>query len=94
MPFALFSGNVAAIYCMEALSFREFVQMRERLLPPFRIAVPTTKISPFPATQARLKRTAPKPVKAPNPFEPTVQKVADVVPPLPFRPARGSSGGL
>jgi len=63
---------------MEGLSFREYIQMRERVLPPF--AVPTTRINSLPVTQARLKRTATKPVKAPDPFAPTVQKVAEVVP--------------
>jgi len=59
---------------MEEMSFREFVLMREKL------AVPTTKISPFPATQARLKRMATKAVRAPDPFAPTVRPVAEVVP--------------
>jgi len=65
---------------MEGLSFREYIQMQEGLLPPFRIAVPITKINVFPTTQARLKRTATKPVRAPDLFAPTVQKVAEVVP--------------
>lgn len=66
---------------MEPISFREFVQMQEGLMPPFRIAVPTTKINPFPVTQGRLKRMATKPTKGPDPFPPTVRPVAEVVPP-------------
>ena len=71
-----FSGR--AKYGMQAFSFREFLLMRERALPPF--AVPVTRINPLPTTQARLKRMATKPVKAPDPFAPTIQPVAEVVP--------------
>ncbi len=67
-----------AKYGMEDFSFREYIEMREKALPAF--AVPTTRISPFPATQARLKRMATRPVQAPDPFAPTIQKVAEVVP--------------
>lgn len=63
---------------MEEMSFRAYLQLKERASPPF--AVPATQISPFPATQARLKRMAAKPVRAPDPFSPTVQPVAQVVP--------------
>ena len=42
--------------------------------------MPITKINVFPTTQARLKRTATKPVRAPDPFQPTVRPVAEVVP--------------
>ena len=63
---------------MQGLSFREYIEMQEKALPPF--AVPTTRINPLPVTQGRLKRTASKPVRAPDPFEPTVQPVAQVVP--------------
>lgn len=63
---------------MQGLSFREYIQMQERVLPPF--AVPTTKINSLPVTQARLKRLATKPVRAPDPFAPTVRPVASVVP--------------
>lgn len=63
---------------MQGLSFREYIQMQERVLPPF--AVPTTRINPLPVTQARLKRMATKPVRAPDPFAPTVLPVASVVP--------------
>jgi hypothetical protein len=62
---------------MERLSFRAYLRMQEKVLPPF--AVPVTKINVFPTTQARLKRTAPKPVRAPDPFQPTVRPVAQVV---------------
>ena len=71
-----FSGR--AKYGMQAFSFREFLLMRERALPPF--AVPVPRINPLPTTQARLKRMATKPVKAPDPFAATIQPVAEVVP--------------
>lgn len=51
--------------------------MQEKVLPPF--AVPTTRISPLPVTQGRLKRMATRPVPAPDPFAPTVRPVAQVV---------------
>lgn len=63
---------------MQGLSFREYMQLREGVLPPF--AVPTTRINPLPTTQGRLKRMATRPVRAPDPFAPTVRPVASVVP--------------
>jgi hypothetical protein len=64
---------------MDGLTFREFVVMREKAMPPF--AVPVTRINPLPVTQGRLNRTAPKPVQAPiEPFPPTVRPVAEIVP--------------
>ena len=74
----LFLPSRATIYGMGFLSFRAYIQMKEKVSPPF--AVPTTKISPLPVTQGRLKRMAPKPVRAPDPFAPTVRPVATVVP--------------
>jgi len=38
---------------MQKLSFRAYLQVQEKFLPPF--AVPTTGINPLPVTQARLK---------------------------------------
>lgn len=75
------------------MAFKQYVAYRdEATLFPVRIPLPAmSRINPFPATLARLKRMGSKPVRAPDPFEPTVQKVADVVPPMPFRPARSSS---
>ena len=75
-----FSHALPTTYSMEGFSFRDYVLMREGLVPPFRIAVPSTKINPFPVTQARLKRNATKPVRAPDPFQPTLHKVAEIVP--------------
>jgi hypothetical protein len=65
---------------LHELTFREYVLMRDGLLPPYRIAVPTTKINPLPETQARLKSSATKSVRALNPFQPAIQKVVEMVP--------------
>jgi len=73
-----FLVNWSTIYGMCGLSFREYLQMQEKVLPPF--AVPTTRINPLPVTQGRLKRGAIKPVRGSELFPPTIQKVAEVVP--------------
>jgi len=69
--------------------------MREGLWLADKNAVPgMSRINPFPATQAQLKRMRPKPVKPPKPVTPTVKKVAAVpvaeplTPPKPTSPLR------
>jgi hypothetical protein len=65
---------------MGAMSFREYLTMREGLWLPDKKAVPgMSRINPFPATQAQLKRIRAKPTPTPKPFKPTVQPVANVV---------------
>jgi len=66
---------------MNFLSFKQYVEMREGLLLPDRPpAKGLTRINPFPTTDAHRRRLKPKPVKAPNPFKPTVRPVRQVVP--------------
>lgn len=66
---------------MHFISFKQYVQMREGLnLPDRPPDKGLTRINPFPTTNAHRRRIAPKPVRKPNPFAPTVRAVAEVVP--------------
>lgn len=66
---------------MNVLTFKQYVEIREGLLLPDRPpAKGLTRINPFPTTDAHRRRLKPKPVKALNPFKPTVRPVAQVVP--------------
>ncbi len=67
---------------MKFITFKQYVEMREGLLLPDRPpATGLSRINPFPTTDAHRRRLKPKPVKAPNPFKPTVRPVTQVVPP-------------
>lgn len=54
--------------------------MREGLLPDRPPAKGLSRINPIPTTDAHRRHLKPKPVKAPNPFKPTVRPVTQVVP--------------
>jgi len=62
-------------------TFKEYVAIREGVLsathPPLK-GMP--RINVLPITNGERKRLYPKPVKALNPFKPTVRAVAEIVP--------------
>lgn len=67
---------------MNFLTFKQYIEIREGLLladrPP---ATVLSRINPFPTTDAHRRRLKPMPVKASNPFKPTLRPVTQVVPP-------------
>jgi hypothetical protein len=66
---------------MNFTTFKQYVELREGLLLPDRPpAKGLTRINPFPTTDTHRRRLKPKPMKAPNPFQPTVHPVRQVVP--------------
>ena len=65
----------------EMMSFKEFLAVQEGLLLPDRPpAKGMSRINPFPTSHAHRRRWHAKPVKQPNPFAPTVRRVAEIVP--------------
>lgn len=66
---------------MNFLTFKQYIEIREGLLladrPP---ATGLSRINPFPTTDAHRRRLKPMPVKASNPFKPTLRPIAQVVP--------------
>jgi hypothetical protein len=66
---------------MLCMTFQQYIAMREGLLspthPPLK-GLPRINATPF--TNPHRKRLRTNPVKKPNPFAPTIRKVAQVVP--------------
>jgi hypothetical protein len=74
---------------IKGVTLKRYIEMTEGLWLADKNAAPgVSKINPFPATQAQLKRTRPKPVNTLPPFTPpkpvkaTITKVGTVVPNL------------
>jgi len=67
---------------MEFMKFSEWlIQRDEGLLLPDRPPLKgMSRINAFPGTDAQRKRLHVKPAKKPNPFAPTIRKVAEIVP--------------
>ena len=73
-------------YYMGFATFREYVQMREGLWLADKNAVPgMSKLNPFPATQTKLKRIAPKPLHRVRTIPLPIVKMV----PSPIKQARG-----
>jgi hypothetical protein len=68
--------------CMEDTTFAEYVARRdEGLLTPDRVPLKgLARLNATPFSNPRRKRLQAKPTKKPNPFAPTIRKVAEVVP--------------
>jgi len=65
---------------MRPISFHEYLKVREALLPTRPPAKGLSRINPLPITNSRRSRLKAQPVQAPNPFQPKVTPVAEVVP--------------
>jgi hypothetical protein len=72
------------------MTFKQFLELDEGMWLPDKNAVPgMSRINPFPATHARLKRIMPKPVKPPKLFPPTVRPVGSLPrPSFPMKPVK------
>jgi hypothetical protein len=66
---------------MSLPTFSEYIAMREGVLSPSRPPLKgMTRLNALRTTDAHRKRLHRKPVKLPNPFEPTVRQVTETLP--------------
>ena len=73
------SSNAPARLHRDMLTFHEYVRMQETLLmrPP---AMGLGQINPMPITNARRSHLKRQPMQKPDPFQPTLTPVPEVVP--------------
>lgn len=78
----LMSATVDNFMKQKFPNFHEWLAIREGLLLPDKPPAPgLSRLNVTPLTNDQRKRLVPKPVKAPNPFKPTVAKVGQMAKP-------------